>query len=197
MKQGGDILQEQPTKQTNVLLVYGSPTPPGRIYSLIDYLNDSLKNNDDISCQLIKPKAIEDHPAYQYWEHNDLSAVEKADGIIITSPVYRASIPAILKQLFDELPVKALYSKPVSLIAVGNVQSHYLGVERHICDILTWFGALYIPTTFYMKAPQLNEGITDNVKDDLDQFLTSHLNMCRVMQNTQLKPIPLAKKHGR
>jgi FMN reductase len=111
--------------------------------------------------------------------------------------VFRGSIPAILKELLDLLPVQALRSKPVGLYVVGNAAEHYLGVERHITDILTWFGALYVPATCYITAPTLNDGIPANVMSQIVQLVDSTLILSKSLGGKILGPPPLAEVHGR
>ena len=75
--------------------------------------------------------------------------VSAADAVIIVSPVYRASFPGVLKCLLDELPVDSLKFKPVGVIAMGGSPHHYLAVDRHLRDVLAWFGASVAPTSVY------------------------------------------------
>jgi len=180
-----------------LLLIYGSPTPPARTASLLDYLEKEVDESyPNIGVTYVQPSQFESS-SLLYWKESDLKKVEEADAIVIASPVYRASVPAILKQLFDEVPVRALRSKPVGLIAVGNISEHYLGVERHITDILTWFGSLYVPATCYITAPSLNDGIPTKEKEQLDELLKSTLYLSQQLDNTKLGPMPIAEVYGR
>lgn len=184
-------------KKRNLLLIYGSPTPPGRTASVLDYIEHEVNRNfADIEVTLIKP-SLDVSSSLLYWQESDLEKVENADAIIVASPVYRASIPAILKQLLDELPVRALRSKPVALISVGNISEHYLGVERHFTDILTWFGSLYVPATCYITAPSLNDGIPDKEKEQIDELLESTLYLEAILGDKKLGPKPIAEVYGR
>ena len=76
-----------------------------------------------------------------------VAAIDASAGVVFGSPVYRASIPGVLKNLIDHLSVESLRDKPVALIVVGARPHHYLGVDRHMRDILAWFGALALPTS--------------------------------------------------
>lgn len=85
-------------------------------------------------------------------------AVDQASAVIILSPVYRASFPGILKCLLDELPVDALKFKPVGIIAMGGTLHHYLAVDRHLRDVLAWYGALVAPTSIYATGKSFDDG---------------------------------------
>lgn len=180
-----------------LLLIYGSPTPPGRTASLLQYIEKEVnEHHSDVVAECVAPSQFESSSLF-YWEESILEKVEDASAVIVASPVYRASMPAILKQLFDELPVSALRSKPVALITVGNVAEHYLGVERHFYDILSWFGSLYVPATCYFTAPALNEGINTSMKEELHQLVESTLYLANKLQDKKLGPMPLAERYGR
>ncbi len=180
-----------------LLLVYGSTTPPGRTFTLLQHLEKEVNlSHPNVAVEIVKPSPFESSSLY-YWRDEDLEKVEESQAIIVASPVYRASFPAILKSLFDALPVKALRSKPVALVTVGNVAEHYLGVERHFQDILAWFGALYVPATCYILAHALNDGIPDDIRDQLKQLTESTLYLADVLANKKLGPKPLAEIYGR
>ena len=46
--------------------------------------------------------------------------------LIIGTPVFQASIPATLKNIFDLLPVNALQEKIVSMLVTAGSPKHYL-----------------------------------------------------------------------
>ena len=85
----------------------------------------------------------------------------------------------------------------IILPIVGNAAEHYLGVERHITDILSWFGALYVPATCYITAPTLNDGIPANVMSQIVQLVDSTLILSKSLGGKILGPPPLAEVHGR
>lgn len=180
-----------------LLLVYGSSTPPGRTLSVLQHIENEVNlSHPNVVAEIIKPSPFESSSLY-YWRDEDLEKVGESQAIIVASPVYRASFPAILKSLFDALPVKALRSKPIALVTVGNVAEHYLGVERHFQDVLAWFGALYVPATCYILAHELNDGIPEDIQDQLKQLTESTLYLADLLANKKLGPKPLAEIYGR
>ena len=46
--------------------------------------------------------------------------ISDAGAVLIGAPVYRASFPAVLKNLLDIAPVEALQNKPVGIFAMGG-----------------------------------------------------------------------------
>ncbi|GIN98981.1 hypothetical protein J6TS1_48510 [Siminovitchia terrae] len=178
-----------------LVTIYGSPTPPGRLASVLT-VAEKYAITKGAQVQRIAP-SLDNSGKFFYWEEESLRLIEEANSILIASPVLRGSIPAILKELLDLLPVRSLRSKPVGLFVVGNVAEHYLGVERHITDILSWFGALYVPATCYFTAPSLNDGIPARNMSQIVQLVNSALILSRSLTDIQLGPPPLAEVHGR
>jgi FMN reductase len=60
-----------------------------------------------------------------------------ADAIIIGTPIFQASIPAALKNVFDLLPTSAFLDKVVGVIATAGSSKHYLIPAQHLLPILT------------------------------------------------------------
>ena len=73
------------------------------------------------------------------------------------TPVYRGSLTGVLKNLIDHLPVEALRDTPVGIAAMGASDHHYLGVERHLRDILAFFGAIVAPTAAYLTSADFTD----------------------------------------
>lgn len=74
-----------------------------------------------------------------------------ADAIIIGTPVFQASIPAILKNVFDLLPVNAFRDKVVSMFVTAGSAKHYLIAEHQLKPILTYMKAQVIETYVFME----------------------------------------------
>src|SRR5690625_7543090 len=56
----------------------------------------------------------------------------EADAIIIGTPIFQASIPATLKNIFDLLPEKAFLDKVVSMFVNAGSAIHYLIPEQQL-----------------------------------------------------------------
>lgn len=81
-----------------------------------------------------------------------------ADAIIVGTPVYQASIPGILKNLFDLLPDTAWLNKAVGIVVTAGSANHYLVAEYQLKPILHYLGAAVLekyifitPQSFYMN----------------------------------------------
>lgn len=75
--------------------------------------------------------------------------VEKADLLVVGTPVYRASYTGALKHLFDLVDHRALAGKTVLLAATGGSPYHGLVLEHQLRPLFSFFGAVTVPTGVY------------------------------------------------
>jgi FMN reductase/FAD reductase [NAD(P)H] len=83
--------------------------------------------------------------------------VAAADFYIIGTPIFQASITGVLKNLFDLLPVSALYNKVMGFVAVGGTYQHYLVIENQLKPIAGYFRAFVAPSYVYLHDSHFNE----------------------------------------
>jgi FMN reductase len=74
-----------------------------------------------------------------------------ADAIIIGTPIFQASIPATLKNIFDLLPVNAFRDKVVSILVTAGSAKHYLIVEQQLKPILSYMKAQIVQTYVFIE----------------------------------------------
>lgn len=65
-----------------------------------------------------------------------LETVERADGLIVATPIYKAAYSGALKTLLDLLPERALSGKVVLPIATGGSIAHLLAVDYALKPVL-------------------------------------------------------------
>ena len=68
---------------------------------------------------------------------NLLEQIENADGLVIATPVYKASFSGALKTVLDLLPERALSHKVVLPIATGGSIAHMLAVDYALKPVLS------------------------------------------------------------
>lgn len=73
------------------------------------------------------------------------------DAIIIGTPIFQASIPATLKNIFDLLPEKAFPDKIVSMLVTAGSAKHYLIVEQQLKPILSYMKAQVVQTYVFIE----------------------------------------------
>ncbi|AIC93027.1 NADPH-dependent FMN reductase [Shouchella lehensis] len=87
--------------------------------------------------------------------------IEKADILVIGSPIYKASVPGVLKALLDLLPEGALLGKVVLPVATGGSIAHYLSLNYSLLPVLHILGATSIikPVFVLSDHVQIENGI--------------------------------------
>lgn len=74
-----------------------------------------------------------------------------ADAIVIGMPVFQASMPATLKNIFDLLPVNAFLNKVISIVVTAGSPKHYLIAEQQLKPILAYMKATIVPTYVFIE----------------------------------------------
>lgn len=97
----------------------------------------------------------------------------KADAIIIGTPIFQASIPATLKNIFDLLPVNAFRDKVVSMFVTAGSPKHYLIAEQQLKPILAYMKAQIVQTYVFIEEKDFlrKEIINDDVLFRLNRLI--------------------------
>lgn len=175
-------------------VIYGSPTPPGKLargLSLVErYMAENYPNwTTDFLASVSKDGAFKD------WSENAQEKIFDADAVVIASPVFRGSFPWPLKKLIDMLPNAALRSKPVGIFTVAAAPHHFLSAERHLRDVMAWFGALTTPNSFFAVDKHFaSEEIEKEIVDDAHEFTEQLVNLAERNAGLQFGPDPLHVK---
>jgi FMN reductase len=178
--------------------VVGSVTAPGRLRRAVD---EALTRAHGAHTELIDlaERRIAFADGRPATELNDdtpavIAALARADAVLLATPVYRGSLTGALKNLLDQVPVAALQGTPVALVAMGASDHHDLGAERHLRDVLAFFGAHPLPTAVYLNSRDFTDGQPcQRAADALDAVLSSAVTLAGALrQRPALGPLPLA-----
>jgi FMN reductase len=77
------------------------------------------------------------------------SAIERADGLVVASPVYKASYTGLLKHLFDLIDPKVLEGRPIVVAATAGSDRHALVIEHQFRPLFAFFRANVLPVGIY------------------------------------------------
>lgn len=177
-----------------LVTVYGSPTPPGRLAAALTAAEKyGMALDPTLRIERLTPRAGAGSAGN--WAETAVETIETADAVLISSPVFRASFPAVLKELLDRLPVSALRSKPVGLLVVGAAPQHYLAVDRHLGDVLSWFGALRLPVSCFVEAGSIDGGApAPRARAEIGELVTALIELTSCVGGRVLGPAPLAAR---
>ncbi|QWV18621.1 NADPH-dependent FMN reductase [Stutzerimonas zhaodongensis] len=142
-----------------VVSLAGSPSQRSRSGVLLDAAGDWLQRHgvevvryavrDFEPADLIHARF--DSPAVQrFAEH-----VEQADGLLVATPVYKASFAGVLKTLLDLLPERALANKAVLPLASGGSAAHMLTLDYALKPVLAALKAQEILQGVYAVDQQI------------------------------------------
>lgn len=92
-------------------------------------------------------------------------AMMEADAIVFGTPIFQASIPATLKNLFDLLPINALEHKIVSMVITAGSPKHFLIAENQLKPILSYMKAQIVQKYVFIEEKDFNR--KEIINDDI------------------------------
>lgn len=109
-----------------------------------------------------------------------LAAVQRADVLVVGTPVYRASYSGLLKVFFDLLPQDALARTVAVVVATGGGPGHLLVLDYALRPLLQSVGALVVATGVYGTDGQFGaEGPHPALLERLDAAVDDALGIAR------------------
>lgn len=190
---------------SDLLVVLGSVTPPGRLLRALEAaLAEISVRRPGIQLRLLN--LADHHIAFADGQPPDqlgddtsalVQAVVDARAVMLATPVYRGSFTGALKNLLDHLPVASLLGKPCGIVAMGATYHHYLGVDRHLRDVLAWFGALVAPTAVYLVSADFVDGEPqEGARTQLVELMEGLFALLAAIDGAaSIGPAPLAARH--
>lgn len=176
---------------THIVAIAGSPSDKSKSTELIRkvflQLEDvgfttKLISVRDISPQELIYGAGQDSPNLKYvTEH-----IERAAGVVIATPVYKAAYSGALKAFLDLLPQKALAGKVVLPIMTAGSDKHLLAIDYALKPLLSALGATHVLNGFFVSDDRTKRdqfgllSLDDETEQRLDaqvELLASSLNI--------------------
>ncbi|MFV3386198.1 NADPH-dependent FMN reductase [Pseudomonas sp. NY15364] len=166
----------------HVVLLSGSPAARSRTEVLLDYVRQRLEAQQvEVSLLRVRDFPAEDllHARFDSPAVQQLQAVvASADGLVVGTPVYKASFTGTLKVLLDLLPERALAHKVVLPLASGGSPAHLLAVDYALKPVLAALKAQEMLSGVFAVDKQIAypEGdrpaqIDDELRERLDEAL--------------------------
>jgi len=165
---------------SDILLISGSPTAPSKSAALLDHAQRVIQSRG-LSATTISVRdfpaedlihAKYDSPAFEEFK----AQIEKASGLIVATPIYKASYTGSLKALLDILPQTALRGKTILPLATGGSPAHLLAIDYALKPLLAVLGASDIQQGVYVTDAQFeynDDGFTlaDELQTRFDESL--------------------------
>ncbi|CAN5484970.1 NADPH-dependent FMN reductase [soil metagenome] len=143
----------------DILLLAGSPSAPSRSTRLLHHAGDRLAS---LGHQVDKLNVV-NLPAHALL-HADFAdpelikaqaQVERAQAVVIATPVYKAAYSGILKTFLDVLPQNGLAGKLVLPLATGGSPAHMLALDYALRPVLSSLSARHILPSIYAIDAQI------------------------------------------
>lgn len=112
-------------------------------------------------------------------------AIMDSDVIFIGTPIFQASIPASLKNIFDLLPQDALQFKTVSMIVTAGSEKHFLIPEIQLKPILGYMKANIVPNYVFLLDREIlgDEISSDDVLFRIDTLIEDTMVLAKTYQD--------------
>lgn len=124
-----------------VVTLAGSPRYPSRSSALLEYARERLTALDVDVCHWHLHNFVPEDLLYARFDSPALQTLleqlKEADGLIVATPVYKASFSGALKTLLDLFPERALEGKVVLPVATGGTIAHMLTVDYALKPVLS------------------------------------------------------------
>ncbi|KOY55756.1 MULTISPECIES: NADPH-dependent FMN reductase [unclassified Streptomyces] len=145
-----------------LLALSGSPSPHSRTAVVADHVLRRLAHAGYDTAHL----AVRELPAADLLSarrgepeiRRALEAVAAADGIIVATPVYKASYTGLLKAFLDLLPQDGLAGKTVLPIATGGSLAHVLTLDYALRPVLAALGARHVTAGRFVLDSSVERG---------------------------------------
>lgn len=135
----------------HILTISGSPTSPSRTGAVLGYCAEMIHRQWHAAS--VAQITVRDLDAVELMQGRydggsvmaAAALVGEAEGIILGTPVYRASFSGVLKAFLDVLPQGAFGGKVVLPVAVGGSPAHTLMIDyalRPVCAALSAYHVL-------------------------------------------------------
>ncbi|GAB7127876.1 NADPH-dependent FMN reductase [Silvimonas sp. JCM 19000] len=142
-----------------VVTLSGSPSARSRSQGLLNRAAQVLAQQGievqsftlaDFPAEALLHARFED-PSIKAWQE----AVAHADGLVVSTPVYKAAYSGALKVILDVLPERALTHHVVLPLATGGSPAHMLAVDYSLQPVLTALKARHVLGGIYATDKEL------------------------------------------
>ncbi|KXU98471.1 NADH-dependent FMN reductase [Stenotrophomonas sp. DDT-1] len=154
-----------PARPLRIVAVSGGLQRPSRAATLAQHLLGLIGENMRSEQQLIELGELAPQLAGALWRsqlpevvERQLVAVERADVLVVSTPVYRGSNTGLFKHFFDFIDQDALVDTPILLAATGGSDRHALVIDHQLRPLFSFFQARTLPLGIYATDRDFADG---------------------------------------
>ncbi|WP_312115637.1 NADPH-dependent FMN reductase [Brevibacillus reuszeri] len=144
-----------------IVILSGNPTKTSRLDTILGVVEKQLREaNLEIEWIRVRDLPAEDLLHARFDSEAIIRAnalIEQADGVVIATPVYKASYTGILKAYLDLLPQKGLDGKLVLPLAIGGTIAHLLAIDYALKPLLAALGVRHVLAGAFVQDTQVKK----------------------------------------
>ncbi len=144
---------------TTTLIITGSPSGSSRTARLAGIVGERLAALGSDSTLLdVRALPAEDLLHARFDAPSIVSALERvaaAQGVVVATPVYKASYSGVLKTFLDVLPQFGLRNKVVLPLVTGGTLAHVLAIDYALRPVLSSLDPLHIVAGLFVLDKQI------------------------------------------
>lgn len=177
---------------SDIVIISGSPSNSSRSERVLQYLGRMLEREHlSVTHISVKDVGAEDLLFGNFNSPEIKMVADKishAKGVIVGTPVYKASYSGVLKALFDILPQDILQDKPVLPLMTGGSLSHLLAIEYALKPLLATLKGQNLKGLYFLDSqidktqenPITGEDILARTKKQLYYFIEKTQNKVEI-----------------
>lgn len=106
-----------------------------------------------------------------------IGKIAEADAYIIGTTILHGSMPGVLKNLFELVPVEHFADKCVLFAATGGNSLHYLAIESSVKPVANYLKIFVLPEYIFATSSDFNEKneLTDKVQQEMNAILEKYV----------------------
>ena len=178
---------------SEIVVLSGSPSKNSRSEFVLEHIGSLLIDKGFTVTHLsIRDLPIEVlfHGDYNHHAVKNIATLIKgAEGVIVGSPVYKASYSGVLKTLLDILPQDVLEDKPVLPLMTGGSTSHLLAMEYALKPLLATLKGLNLKGV-YLEDCQIDKNDSGSPVSDtktLDRIVKQVEYFVQIINRKKIK----------
>lgn len=131
------------------------------VKNLIEMLNEQM-TDVEVEFLDIKNYALDfcdGRPLEQYSVDTQevIQKISEADAFIIGTTILHGSMPGVLKNLFELVPIPAFSNKCVLFAATGGNHLHYLAIENYVKPVANYLTMFALPQYIFVTSADFND----------------------------------------
>lgn len=147
-----------------IVAICSSISEPSKTAAFLDYVTARFDGGAyDVTLLNLReftPEAFFRYPVEDGAMTEAFAAIERADGIVFATPIYKASYSGLLKSFLDLLPQFAFAGKAILPLATGGSLAHVLALDYSLRPVVQSMGARHVVQSYFLpeKEMQLADG---------------------------------------